>query len=303
MENAVPGLKSALKNAGITQSELASKMGVALVTVSRWVRGEVEPPISTLKEIAQILDCTLYELLGLSVPSVAGCRISDVQEKDGQRIMTVVIEQEKRTSRMTRPLSGELIYLTLSDISPEAFAAACESTKREEQWTYEVIGIKRGRIKKRIAAEGIKANDFDRYRKREEELLEEAGFNTLCKACDRASDAYSELRRPIKYWKCHALALTGWTHNLYHQREVTLDDINAMLAGVEDYEHGTVTLEDGRVFSQMQNDSGTYYSDDGSVISAIDLIRTDEDGEPCKVEARLGYILVGDKDTYDAMPY
>ena len=49
MENAVPGLKSALKNAGITQSELASKMGVALVTVSRWVRGEVEPPISTLK--------------------------------------------------------------------------------------------------------------------------------------------------------------------------------------------------------------------------------------------------------------
>ena len=110
----------------------------------------------------------------------------------------------KENKRNDEALSGELIYLTLSDISPEAFAAACESTKREEQWTYEVIGIKRGRIKKRIAAEGIKANDFDRYKKREEELLEEAGFSALCKACDRASDAYSELRRPIKYWKCHA---------------------------------------------------------------------------------------------------
>lgn len=75
-------------------------MGVALVTVSRWVRGEVEPPISTLKEIAQILDCTLYELLGLSVPSVAGCRISDVQEKDGQRIMTVIIDKKESGKAM-----------------------------------------------------------------------------------------------------------------------------------------------------------------------------------------------------------
>ena len=209
--------------------------------------------------------------------------------------------KEREKSKMTRALTGELINKTLEDISPEAFAAACESTKREEQWIGGIMGIKLGRIKKRIKDEGI--GDFDRSMEREEELRKETGVNALCKAMEQASDAYLDLCRPIKFWKSHTLALTGWTHNLYHQREVTLDDLNAILAGVEDYEKGTVTLEGGRLFRPVQGDRGYYYGDDGSVISAIDLIRTDEDGEPCKVEARLGYILVGDKGTYDAMPY
>lgn len=200
---------------------------------------------------------------------------------------------------MTRPLAGELINKTLNDISPEAFKTARASTKQEEQQILEIIDIKRGRIKKRIADENI-CEDSDRFMDREEELLKETGINALRKDWEQASNAYSELCRPIKYWKRHALALTGRTRNLYEQRDVTLNDINAMLDGSEDYEKETVTLEDGRIFRLIRDDNGYYYGDDGSVISAIDLIRTDENGEPLKVVARLGYVPIGGCGTYEA---
>lgn len=199
-------------------------------------------------------------------------------------------------------MTGELLYKTLKDIAPEAFSAARKRVKREEQEYAEIIGLRRGRIKKRLAELGISKAD-DRCIEQENRLNEEMGVVALHKKCDEAYNAYFDLLRPIKDWKCHTLILTGWTRSLYEQRELTLEDVNAMLDGVEDYEKGTVTLKDGRVFRMMQDDEGYYCCDDGSVISAIDLIRTDESGEPCKVEARLGYIPVGGSGTYDAMPY
>lgn len=89
--SAVPGLKPAMKKAEITQGELAEKMGVRVLTVSRWVRGEAEPAISTLKEIAALLDCSVQELLGLGTFEINGCRIVSVQEKDGKKLITLEI--------------------------------------------------------------------------------------------------------------------------------------------------------------------------------------------------------------------
>ena len=89
--NPVPGLKPAMKKAGITQGELAEKMGVRVVTVSRWVRGEVEPSLSTLKEIAALLDCSVQELLGLATFEIGGCRIVSVREKDGKKLITLEV--------------------------------------------------------------------------------------------------------------------------------------------------------------------------------------------------------------------
>ena len=68
--SSTPGLKGAMKKAGITQGELA---------------------ISTLKEIAALLDCTVQELLGLDTFAMGGCRIISVQEKDGKKIITLEV--------------------------------------------------------------------------------------------------------------------------------------------------------------------------------------------------------------------
>lgn len=201
-------------------------------------------------------------------------------------------------------MTGELIYKTLQDIAPEAFSAARKRAKREEQEYSEIIGLRRGRIKKRLVALGLdEVNDFDHYMEQEQRLIKEMEIDTLYTACKQAEDAYFDLVRPIKEWKCHSLVLIGRTRSLYEQKEVTLEDVNAMLPGVEDYETGQVTLEDGRVFRMMQDDEGYYCGGDGSVISALDLVRTDKDGVPVKVEARLGYVAVGKAGAYESMPY
>ena len=99
-ENNVPGLKNAIKKAGVTQGELATSMGVTVLTVSRWVRGEIEPSISTVKKIAGILGCSVQEILGLEPSAVDGCRITDVQDVEGKKIIMIEVprwEEKKMT--------------------------------------------------------------------------------------------------------------------------------------------------------------------------------------------------------------
>ena len=191
---------------------------------------------------------------------------------------------------------------TLLDIAPKAFKFARENTRREEKEYRAIIGLRRGRIKRLLKEEGFdEAEDFDKYMGREDELLEK--IRPIYDRRDEAADAYRDLARPIKDWKCHMLAFSGWTGSLYDQKEVTPDVLNSMLDGVEDYENGTVTLIDGRVFRGIKGDEGYYSGDDGSVIAGIDLIRTDKDGNPVKVECRLGYVVVSGVGSYDGMPY
>ena len=53
------------KEKNLTQSELAEKLGIASYkTISKWENGIYMPDISLLNDISQILDVSLYELLG-----------------------------------------------------------------------------------------------------------------------------------------------------------------------------------------------------------------------------------------------
>ena len=51
------------KEKGMTQSELAEKMGVTDKSVSRWENGKTLPDISLLLQLSNVLDITLPELL------------------------------------------------------------------------------------------------------------------------------------------------------------------------------------------------------------------------------------------------
>ncbi len=52
------------KTLGMTQMELADKLGISYQAVSNWERGQTAPDISKLGEIAEILGCSIDELLG-----------------------------------------------------------------------------------------------------------------------------------------------------------------------------------------------------------------------------------------------
>lgn len=53
-----------LKSRGMTQRDLAARLGVSEVTVSRWLNGERNPSVQTLKRLAEILGTTPDDLLG-----------------------------------------------------------------------------------------------------------------------------------------------------------------------------------------------------------------------------------------------
>lgn len=49
---------------GLTQAELARRMGVSRTCIHQWYWGLNEPSIKSLKKLRRILGCTLEELIG-----------------------------------------------------------------------------------------------------------------------------------------------------------------------------------------------------------------------------------------------
>lgn len=56
-------LKAARLAAGLTQGQLAEKVGCQQRDVSRWENGSREPRATTLKKLAQALGCSMDELV------------------------------------------------------------------------------------------------------------------------------------------------------------------------------------------------------------------------------------------------
>lgn len=54
--------------AGLSQIQLALRMGVSQGTIARWERGGRTPQAANLIKLAQILGCGVDELLGLAAP-------------------------------------------------------------------------------------------------------------------------------------------------------------------------------------------------------------------------------------------
>ena len=58
-------IASVRKKAKLTQSDLASCVGVTAQAISKWERGNACPDIAILDEIADALGISLFELLGV----------------------------------------------------------------------------------------------------------------------------------------------------------------------------------------------------------------------------------------------
>lgn len=59
-------IKAARNNAGIKQSELAAKLGVAVITIGQYERGKRQPRIEQLFAIADALNIPVEDLLGIA---------------------------------------------------------------------------------------------------------------------------------------------------------------------------------------------------------------------------------------------
>ena len=83
-ENFKNRMETLLKSKGMTQRELASKLGVIEVTVSRWMTDGTNgrnPSIQTLQKIAEILETTTDSLLGQE-----GSNVKTMQDKNSNGV-------------------------------------------------------------------------------------------------------------------------------------------------------------------------------------------------------------------------
>ena len=57
-------IKKYRKQKGLTQKELASKVGVAASTITKYEKGDLEPSLDTIKKIANVLDVPMVYIIG-----------------------------------------------------------------------------------------------------------------------------------------------------------------------------------------------------------------------------------------------
>ena len=62
--NLAENIRNARKSIGLTQEQLAEKLGITLGTISKWEREASEPEISYLMELADILRTSMDALTG-----------------------------------------------------------------------------------------------------------------------------------------------------------------------------------------------------------------------------------------------
>ena len=60
-------LGRALYLSGMEQTEIADKIGVSRVTVSKWCSNKIQPDLATLSKIAGLLNVDIRELLNKSM--------------------------------------------------------------------------------------------------------------------------------------------------------------------------------------------------------------------------------------------
>ena len=68
MENKLAeNIRSYRKNRGLTQEQLAERLGITLGTVSKWERGSSEPDLGFLMDLAELFQVSVDALIGFSM--------------------------------------------------------------------------------------------------------------------------------------------------------------------------------------------------------------------------------------------
>lgn len=81
-------LKEARQNAGLTQAQLAERIGVAKSTYCNWEQGAREPNVLKLKAIAKALGVTTDYLVGMEENN----RLQNAQNKYGKERLLAYID-------------------------------------------------------------------------------------------------------------------------------------------------------------------------------------------------------------------
>lgn len=103
-------LQELRKQRRMTQAELGKAVGVSMRVVSGWERGETDITLIDAARVADVLECTLDELIGRDFPNACAARLTaeerelvdlyrDTDERGQRSILSAAIGQRDEFSR------------------------------------------------------------------------------------------------------------------------------------------------------------------------------------------------------------
>lgn len=96
------------KSLGLTQRQVAEKLGMSDKSVSKWERGICLPDVSVYMELCSILGITLNELFaGEDIPE------RDLGPKSEENLLQVTTSEKRKRKRMKRIIAGLLVVVLL----------------------------------------------------------------------------------------------------------------------------------------------------------------------------------------------
>lgn len=85
-------IKAARRKANLTQKELGEKLGISYQSVAQWENNLRNPKYETLQRIAQVLDTSVSDLMGVTwedAPSVLKTKLTDGESSPITRQLTI----------------------------------------------------------------------------------------------------------------------------------------------------------------------------------------------------------------------
>lgn len=104
---AVLNIRGLRQERGLTATELAEKLGVAVCTVSHWESGKRAPRGSEIVRIAEILDCSIDDLFGYSTK----------KEDEPEYRVGLKIREYRKAKHLTMKQIGEAVNATEGTVS------------------------------------------------------------------------------------------------------------------------------------------------------------------------------------------
>lgn len=158
--NAIPGrLAAARETAGLTQEQLASKIGVQRAVISKYETGAIEPSVSQLRKLADALDTTIAELLNAddtdeAAPAGVGDKIRFYRKEqnltqeelaDRADVSIFTLRQYERGARLS-PRTDQLIKLAQAlNVSVDDLLHTSDANEEHSNEIGEQIRIERER--------------------------------------------------------------------------------------------------------------------------------------------------------------
>lgn len=129
-------LRAIRKRAGITQNELAAKLGINRATISKYESGAIEPSILQLKNIANILHVDFYDLIdsgfgaldAVLPPNWRGANLdhAKIDEKQLSGLLTKLSLLDKTTTTYVRTRNALFALAESSGLSDMAISYISE---------------------------------------------------------------------------------------------------------------------------------------------------------------------------------